>query len=157
TFGSGNGPQVNGQVRFHNISVSTSTAPIGVQNLNGTLDIGNERIQISNVKAQVGGGELTAGGSVNFRPALQFNVALKGNSIRLRYPDGLRTVLDSSIAWTGNMQASSLNGRVLIGALSFTPDFDLASFGDQFSTNVATPAEPGFADTISLQIAVQSK
>jgi translocation and assembly module TamB len=82
---------------------------------------------------------------------------MKGDSIRLRYPDGLRTVLDSSLAWTGNMQGSNLNGRVLIGGLSFTPDFDLANFGDQFSSSVSTPAEPGFADTINLQIAVQSK
>ena len=66
-------------------------------------------------------------------------------------------MLDSNLAWTGNLQGSNLNGRVLIGALSFTPDFDLASFGDQFSTNAATPAEPGFADTIGLQIDVQSK
>jgi translocation and assembly module TamB len=157
TSGSGNGPQVNGQVRLQNISVSTSTAPVGVQNLNGALDITNERVQITNVEAQVGGGKLTAGGSITYRPAVQFNVSLKGNSIRLRYPDGLRTVLDSNLAWTGNMQGSMLNGRVLIGGLSFTPEFDLASFGDQFSANAATPAEPGFADTINLQIAVQSK
>ena len=157
TSGSSNSPQVRGQVRLQNISVSTTTAPIGVQNLNGALDIGNDRVQISNVTAQVGGGQLAAGGSVSYRPSVQFNIALQGKSVRLRYPDGLRTVLDSNFAWTGNMQASSLNGRVLIGALSFTPNFDLASFGDQFSANAATPAEPGFADTISLQIAVQSK
>ena len=66
-------------------------------------------------------------------------------------------MLDSNLAWTGSLQGSNLNGRVLIGSLSFTPDFDLASFGDQFSANAATPAEPGFADTIGLQIAVQSK
>ncbi len=157
TSGSANGPEVRGQVRLQNIAVSTTTAPVGVQNLNGALDIDNDKVQISNVTAQVGGGQLTAGGSVSYRPSLQFNIALQGKSVRLRYPDGLRTVLDSNFAWTGNMQASNLNGRVLIGALSFTPDFDLASFGDQFSTNAATPAEPGFADTINLQIAVQSK
>jgi translocation and assembly module TamB len=157
TSGSGDKPQVRGQVRLQNISVSTTASPIGVQNLNGALDIGNERVQISNVTAQVGGGQLSAGGSVTYRPAMQFNIALQGKSVRLRYPEGVRTVLDSSLAWTGNMQGSNLNGRVLIGALSFTPDFDLASFGDQFSTNAATPAEPGFADTINLQIAVQSK
>ena len=157
TSGSANSPQVRGQVRLQNIAVSTTTAPVGVQNLNGALDIDNDKVQISNVTAQVGGGQLTAGGSVSYRPSLQFNIALQGKSVRLRYPDGLRTVLDSNFAWTGNMQASNLNGRVLIGSLSFTPDFDLASFGDQFSANAATPAEPGFADTISLQIAVQSK
>jgi translocation and assembly module TamB len=155
--GSSSAPQVHGQVRLQNISVSTVGAPVGVQNLNGALDIGNDRVQISNVSAQVGGGQLSAGGSISYRPSVQFNIALQGKSVRLRYPDGLRTVLDSNFAWTGNMQASNLNGRVLIGALSFTPDFDLASFGDQFSKNTATPSEPGFADTINLQIAVQSK
>jgi translocation and assembly module TamB len=157
TSGSASGPQVHGQVRLQNIAVSTTTAPLGVQNLNGALDISNDRVQISNVTAQVGGGQLTAGGSVSYRPSVQFNIALQGKTVRLRYPDGLRTVLDSNLAWTGNMQGSNLNGRVLIGSLSFTPDFDLATFGDQFSTNAATPAEPGFADTINLQIAVQSK
>jgi len=157
TSGSGDNPQVRGQVRLQNISVSTTASPVGIQNLNGALDIGNDRVQISNITAQVGSGQLSAGGSVAYRPSVQFNIALQGKSVRLRYPEGVRTVLDSNFAWTGNLQGSNLNGRVLIGALSFTPDFDLASFGDQFSTNAATPAEPGFADTINLQIAVQSK
>jgi len=88
---------------------------------------------------------------------LQFNIALQGNSIRLRYPEGLRTLLDSNLAWTGNMQASTLTGRVLVDQLGFTPDFDLSSFGDQFSSSVAVPAQPGLADTIKLQVTVQSK
>jgi translocation and assembly module TamB len=54
------------------------------------------------------------------------------------------------------MQASSLAGRVLVDRLSFTPDFDLSKFGDQFST-AATISQPGFADTIALAIAVQSQ
>jgi len=54
------------------------------------------------------------------------------------------------------MNASTLSGRVLIDGLSFTPDFDLASFSDQFSTGAA-PSQPGFADTIGLSIAVQSR
>ena len=66
-------------------------------------------------------------------------------------------MLDSKLTWTGTAQASKLSGRVLIGGLSFTPDFDLATFGDQFSSNAAAPAQPGFADTVGLQIAVQSK
>jgi translocation and assembly module TamB len=55
------------------------------------------------------------------------------------------------------MQGSTLTGRVLVDQLGFTPDFDLASFGDQFSSSVAVPAQPGFDDTIKLQVAVQSK
>lgn len=84
-------------------------------------------------------------------------VPCKETGFRLRYPEGLRTVLDSNLDLAGSTQASTLKGRVLIDGLSFTPDFDLASFGDQFSGNTAAPAQPGLADTVNLQIAVQSK
>jgi len=87
---------------------------------------------------------------------LHFNLAVQSQSVRLLYPTGLRTLLDANLAFTGNTTASTLNGRVLINSLSFTPDFDLASFADQFSTG-GTVSQPGFADTIKLGIAVQSQ
>jgi translocation and assembly module TamB len=66
-------------------------------------------------------------------------------------------LLDSNLNWAGTLQASTLTGRVLVDQLSFTPDFDLASFGDQFSSNAAAPAQPGFNDTIKLQLSVQTQ
>jgi translocation and assembly module TamB len=150
-------PQLQGQIQLQNLVLATESAPLGVSNLNGTLDVGPERVQISSMTGELGGGRVSAGGSITYRPSLQFNVALQGDSVRLRYPEGLRTVLDSNLDLTGTMQASTLKGRVLIDGLSFTSEFDLASFGDQFSGNTAVPAQPGFADTVSLQVAVQSK
>jgi translocation and assembly module TamB len=109
------------------------------------------------VHGEMGGGKVSLSGAIAYRPSLQFNVALKGESVRLRYPEGLRTLLDASLAFGGNTEASTLNGRVLIDSLNFSPDFDLAKFGDQFSTGTTTPSQPGFADTIKLAINVQSK
>jgi translocation and assembly module TamB len=157
TSGSAKSPVVQGQVRLQNIAMSTAAAPVSVDKLNGTLDLSSERVQISNLAGEVNGGQISAAGSVEYRPSLQFNIALQGKSIRLRYPEGLRTLLDSNLDWAGNLQASTLTGRVLVDQLSFTPDFDLATFGDQFSSNAAAPAQPGFDDTIRLQVAVQSK
>ena len=157
TSGSAMNPVVQGQVRLQNIAMSPPDSPVSVDKLNGTLELSNERVQISSLGGEVNGGQISAGGSIAYRPSLQFNIALQGKSIRLRYPEGLRTLLDSNLAWTGNLQDSTLTGRVLVDQLGFTPDFDLASFGDQFSNSVAVPAQPGFNDTIKLQIAVQSK
>ena len=157
TSGSATNPVVQGQVRLQNIAMSTADSPVSVDKLNGTLELSNERVQISSLAGEVNGGQISAGGSIAYRPSLQFNIALQGKSIRLRHPEGLRTLLDSNLAWTGNLQDSTLTGRVLVDQLGFTPDFDLASFGDQFSSSVAVPAQPGFNDTIKLQIAVQSK
>lgn len=96
------------------------------------------------------------GGSITYHPKVHFDLALQANSVRLRYPEGLRSLLDANLAFSGTTRASTLNGRVLIDSLSFTPDFDLASFSDQFSTG-GVPSPPGFADTIKLAIGVQSQ
>jgi translocation and assembly module TamB len=149
-------PTVQGQVQFQNVAISTPDAPIGIEKLNGTLDLSNDHLRVTNMTAQVGGGQVSVGGSIAYRPSLQFNLAIQGQSVRLRYPDGLRSVLDANLAFSGTPQASTLNGRVLIDNLSFTPDFDLSKFGDQFSTGNDL-SQPGFADTIRLAINVQSQ
>lgn len=154
--GSATNPELQGQLRLQNIAFATDAAPLGVENLNGTLDIANDRIQVSSLTGQVGGGQISAGGSVVFRPRVQYNLALQAKSVRLRYPEGLRILLDGNLAFSGTPNASTLNGRVLVDSLSFTPDFDLAKFGDQFN-GTAAPAEPGLADNIKLAIGVQSK
>ncbi len=154
--GTASNPTVAGQLQLKDIAVNTADAPVGVEKLNGTIDISNDHVRVSQMSAQVGGGQVSVGGSIAYRPAMQFNLALKGQGVRLRYPDGLRSLLDANLAFSGTTQASTLNGRVLIDSLSFTQDFDLASIGDQFSTGNA-PSQPGFADTIKLAINVQSQ
>ncbi len=155
--GTAQDPCVSGQIRLQGVTMLYAGAPLGVEMLNGTLDIGKESIQISKLTGQVGGGDVSAGGSIVYRPSLQFNLALQSKSVRLRYPDGLRTLLDSNLAFSGNRTASTLSGRVLIDSLSLTPDFDLSTFSDQFSGDSAIPAQPGFTDTIKLAVGVQSK
>jgi translocation and assembly module TamB len=154
--GSATSPAVHGQVHVNDVSISTPTAPLGVEKLKGILDISNNRVRISSFTGQVGGGQVIMGGSVTYRPNLQFDVSLQSNSVRLRYPDGLRAVLDGNLIFIGTTESSVLNGRVLIDTLSFTPDFDLAKFSDQFSGN-SVPAQPGLADNVKLSIGVQSK
>ena len=155
--GSASKPSIQGGVQLHDVAVVTPDAPLGVEKLNGTLQVSEDRVQINSMAGEVGGGQMSIGGSIVYRPSLQFNLAMQGTSVRLRYPQGLRSLLDANLTLAGNMQSSTLNGHVLIDSLSFTPDFDLASFSDQFSGNAATPVQPGFADTVNLAVQVQSK
>ena len=154
--GSAAKPEVQGQIQIKDVAMTTADAPVGVENLNGTIDISNDHVQISKMTGQVSGGQISVGGSIRYKPNLQFNLALQGQSVRLRYPDGLRSLLDTNLAFSGTTEASTLSGRVLIDSLSFTPDFDLAKFGDQFSTGSGI-SQPGFADTVQLAIGVQSQ
>jgi len=156
TAGSTHNPQVTGTIRLQNAALSTASTPFGLEQMNGLLNLNNDRVQISNLTAQLGGGQVTAAGFVTYRPEVQFNLVLNGNSVRLRYPEGLRSVLNSSLTLIGNRQAARLDGRVLIDSLSFTQDFDLANFMNQFTGETAPPSGQSFADNLNLNISVQS-
>jgi len=80
--------------RSEAVALSTADDPVGVENLNGTVDITNDHLDVTKMVGQVGGGQVSVGGSIAYRPNMQFNLALQGNGVRLRYPDGLRSLLD---------------------------------------------------------------
>src|SRR5262249_5702931 len=85
------------------------------------------------------------------------DLGLEGNNVRLRYPEGIRTVLGTSLALTGTPQAAVLGGRAVIEHLSFTPDFDLGSFTRQFEGETSAPVTiGGFEQNLRLNVAVQS-
>jgi translocation and assembly module TamB len=148
---------VQGQLRLQNISFSSISVPMGVENLNGIVDVEDNQVRITQLGGKLGGGEITGGGTITYKPQLLFNVALAAKAVRLRYPEGVRAMLDSNLTLAGNTQESSLNGRLLISSASFTPDFDLANFMSQF-TGSSAPASPGqgFTQNLKLNIQVQT-
>ncbi len=156
TTGSVQKPDVQGQIRIENATVSATTMPVSLEKLNGTLDVTMDKLQIRQLTGQMGGGRISLGGSIAYRPGLQFNLALQGRSVRLLYPGGVRIVLDSNLIFSGTKQSSNLGGQLLIGSLRFTPDFDLSNFASQLSSATVPPSGEGFADHVKLRVAVQS-
>ena len=130
---------VEGQIRIVNASFSTTDAPVGLSEGNGVLTFRGTRLDVSQFTGKVGGGTVSASGGIVYRPSLQFDLALQGNDIRMLYPDGLRTDLGMNLAMTGTPKSSLLSGQVRISRVSFTPDFDLASFAGQFGGESTPP------------------
>ena len=149
-------PGVQGQIRLDNVALTTSEAPLGVEKLNGVLDVANGQVRVTQLSGQSGGGQISGRGTITYQPQLQFNLALNAKGVRLLYPTGVRSVFDGDLALTGNRESAAVNGQVLIDSFSFTPDFDLASVAAQASTPSLPPANPGFADNLKLNIGVQS-
>ncbi len=145
-----------GQIRIVNASFATPDLPLGLSNGNGVLTLRSDRLDVTHFTGDVGGGTVTASGGVTYRPAIQFNVALKGNDLRLLYPQSVRSDLDLNLNMTGTPDKSWLQGQVNVNRVSFTPDFDLSQFVAQFSGVASPPPAQGFADNLNLNIAVRS-
>ena len=149
-------PELQGQLRVQDVSLITPDAPLGLQNLNGVLDVSNDQVNITQLTGEAGGGQVSARGVIGYRPQLQMNIGLQAKSVRIRYQDAIRTVLESDLNLVGTREASTLNGRVLIDSLSFTPNFDLASLAGQMESGPESAPSDGMAQTLKLNIAVQT-
>ena len=149
-------PRMEGQARIVNGSFATSTAPLGLQNLNGELTIQPNRIEIKQVVAKSGGGDVQVHGFVTYQSGVRFNISIDGNHIRLRYPEGMRSEVDPHLVLQGTPQASSLSGRVLVNRLSFTQEFDLGTFLAGFASQAPASAPEGATKNLTLDVGLQS-
>jgi translocation and assembly module TamB len=148
---------LNGQIKIVNADLHTVDSPVGLGNANGVINVTQSRLEIASFQGEVGGGTIQATGAVAYRPAIDFHLGLTANNVRVRYPEGVRAILASNLALSGNPQASQLSGQVKIQRVSFTPDFDLSTFMEQFSADSADSGTPGpFTQGMKLDIAVQS-
>jgi translocation and assembly module TamB len=125
-------PGMHGQIRVENATFATEAAPIGIQNLNAVMQVSDTGVQVTDAAGNLGGGQVKFGGSLIYRPQLQANLTLSGKSVRLRYPDGMRT---SSTALT-RLQFPVIHlSRALIDSLSFTWTSPWASSPSHFSSH----------------------
>jgi len=153
----GGGTNLNGHIKVVNANLHTADSPVGLDDANGVINVTQTRLEIASFEGQMGGGTINATGAVVYRPAIQFHLGLAANNIRVRYPEGVRAILASNLALTGNTEESQLSGQVKIQRVSFTPDFDLSTFASQFSGEASDSGTPGaFTQGMKLNIAVQS-
>lgn len=153
----GAGSNLNGQIKIVNANLHTVDSPIGLDQANGVINVTQTRLEIASFQGQVGGGTVTATGAVAYRPSVQFALGLSANNIRVRYPEGVRAILASNLALRGSSQESLVTGQVKIERVSFTPDFDLSTFTEQFSGEASDSGTPGsLTQGMKLDIAVQS-
>ncbi|MBV9610586.1 MAG: translocation/assembly module TamB domain-containing protein, partial [Acidobacteria bacterium] len=120
-------PDLEGQVRLENGSVSYVDMPNGLSNINGTLVFNQNRLQVQSLTANSGGGILDVGGFISFSRALYFDLTLTSKDIRLRYPPGVSAAASADLRLVGAPENSLLSGEITISKFGLTPQFDIGA------------------------------
>jgi len=155
--GSRSDPSLQGQVQLVNAAIEPSNAPIGVYDLNATIRLAGGRAEIVQFNAKAGEGTIEASGSVAYTQGAAFNLALSADHVRIRYPEGVREVIDSKLRFTGSPESALIAGEVTIDQLSLTPSFDLVNFANQFNVmSVPSGSTTGFTHDVKLNVALRS-
>lgn len=156
SYSAAHGPDLAGTVEIVDAAMATPDLPVGLQHCNGTLSLTKDRVNITQLKGNIGGGTLTAQGGVALRPSIQFDMGVAARDVRMLYPQGMRESIDANIRLTGSPQSALLGGNVNLAELSFTNAFDLSNFINQFTGGVEAPPSQGFARNVALNLAVHS-
>ncbi len=119
-------PVLFGRARINKGAVADINFPNGLSDINGVIDFNQDRAQIQSLTAITGGGTLTLGGFVTYANIPAFNLTAQGKNIRLRYPQGVSTVLDCDLRLSGTTLTSTLSGTATVTRFGVTPQFDLA-------------------------------
>jgi translocation and assembly module TamB len=134
-------PQIAGRVQFQNAAFSMTDVSFGLSNANGAILFAGDRATIQSFTAEAGGGKVQLAGFATYTGGqATFRVHLRGESVRLRYPEGVSTVADSNLNFTGTTARSMLSGTVTVLRISFNPESDFSSIIASSAQPVRTPA-----------------
>ena len=100
--------------------------PHAIEELNGIVTFDASGIRLDELTAKLGGGAVRFGGRIGLAAyqVSEFDVTAVGQDMRLRYPEGMRSVVDGALALQGPAAAPVVSGNVQIKSASWTRGID---------------------------------
>ena len=146
-------PAWQGNLQIAGGSIQYSDLPSALSEINGRLIFNQDRLQIEALKARVGGGTVTFGGyATAYHRQLSFDLTLNGQDVRLRYPQGVSSMTNAQLRWSGTSSASTISGNATLTRLAIAPGFDFGSYLVSTAQSVALPQTNPLLSRISLDI-----
>lgn len=151
-------PAVTGRLELQNANLSFSTFPSGLSNANGVIVFTGNRATIEKLTGESGGGKLSVTGFASYVGGeTAFQIELAANQMRVRYPEGVSTIADAKLSWTGTSQRSLVSGTVTIRRTGFNPRADFGSILANSAQPFRTPAaHTGLLGGMNLDIQIET-
>ena len=146
-------PVMQGKVQIENGAIAHIDLPSALSEINGSLIFNQDRLQIENLTARTGGGLVTFGGySTSYNRQLNFDLTLRGQGVRLRYPPGVSSTADADLHFAGTPAASALTGDITVNKLALTPGFDFGAYLERTAQTSALPQTNPLLNRIRLDV-----
>jgi translocation and assembly module TamB len=147
-------PQLTGNVLFQGVNLAVDGVSNGLSDLNGTLVFNEDRLDVQNLTAMTGGGQLKIGGYLAYQKGVFADLTATGDVVRIRY-NGLSATANASFRMQGGPSSLLLSGNVLVTRFGIGADVDFAAFSS--AGGVQAPPDPNSAtNKIHLDVRVVS-
>jgi translocation and assembly module TamB len=119
-------PVVTGTMTIDNGRIRHFNLPHAIENISGPVRFDTRSIRLDEVTARIGGGPVRFGGRIDveaYRPT-RVDVTMTGENMRLRFPEGMRSVVDADLTVQGSVDAPTLGGTVAVRNAVYTRQFE---------------------------------
>jgi hypothetical protein len=152
--GSMRDPNVSGTFTIENGRLRHFAIPHALENISGSLQFDSRGVNLDGLSARIGGGPLQFGGRIDKQGYLpgRLDVTVNGRDMRLRFPEGMRSTVDASLALQGTIENATLTGDVLVRDGLYTREFNAGGGLLDLTGGTATSYGPtSFEPTLPLR------
>ncbi len=124
--GSLDAPIILGRATIENGRLRYFSLPHSLEEVNGTILFDSRNIRLDGVTARLADGLVSLDGRIGLEAYAPADLALTatGRGMRLRYPEGVRSEVDTDLSLTGRVTAPVLAGLVTVQNAVWTTKFD---------------------------------
>src|SRR5260370_38968245 len=120
-------PRINCRLHIENANARQADFPTGLSNIKGDFVFDDTRLFFNDITAEAGGGTLHLSGSVTYTErTLRYDITMRSDSTRIRYPAGISWLTEGSLRLTGTTEAGLLSGRVTVQRVTLTQGLEVA-------------------------------
>jgi len=145
--GSVKSPVVSGQALVTAGRLRHFSFPHALEELNGIVTFNASGIRLDGLNGKLGGGSVKFTGRVGLSAyqLSEFDVAAVGEGMRLRFPEGMRSLVDATLALQGPVAAPVLSGSVVVKNATWARGFQTGAgvFGLAGDEEHGLPSAPG--------------
>lgn len=155
-------PLVTGEAVVDGGRIRHLSFPHGVENLGGRIVFEPDGLRFDGLTGELGGGRVRFGGRVGLQgySVGALNVTAGGEGMRLRFPEGVRSLVDAELALGGVVDAPVLSGIVNVRDAELLdlaePGAGLLDFGSDAAPAAPDPAASAFPLRLDVRISAPS-
>ncbi len=149
-------PLVGGTFRLEDGRIRHFGLPHALETINGALQFDTGGVSLDGLSARIGGGDVQFSGRIDkdgYLPG-RFDVTMNGRNMRLRFPQGMRSLVDADLLLHGTTDLATLSGDVIVRDAMYSRPFEAGLF-DLGEASGGTQPAPSLQATLPLRYDVR--
>lgn len=134
-------PDLRGRAQVNHANLHLLNVANGLTDMNGTMLFDQDRLVVQQLKGYSGGGELAVQGFIGYRRGVFVDLTATTKDVRIRYPKGVSTSVDSKLRLLGSSDNLVLSGNVMVMRFGIGSSVDLTSLAGGAS-GISAPIDP---------------